>query len=146
MSRVLIAISVCALFPDCDRAEAGATFVGWTDGKRYTVIVTDDRLKKTASWDTKESNPPLSARDAMKHAVALEKTLLKESGNKTWELESLALTPNEQGSGVEKWYWVAHFSVRKELTASSGPPPDIYIVVLMDGTVIKPIIAEAPRC
>jgi hypothetical protein len=130
MAQVVTALVILALCDQCHCAKAGATYVGWADGKRYTVTITNERLNSTPSWRPEADNPPLSARKAMEISMAFKKDLLRNSPNKTWRLESLALAANEQGSSKERWYWVAYFGVQRELSAGGGGRTDLYVVVL----------------
>jgi len=106
-------------------------------GKVYTVTITEEALKKSPAWKSDE-NPPLSAKKAINLAAAMKDTLVKDSDDHAWGLESASLKPF-----LDKWYWQISYETRVMArgiggSGSSGPPTLLHLVVLMDGTVVKP--------
>ena len=67
----------------------------------------------------------------------MKDSLVKDSDDyKRW-LEDAALTPDHG-----KWYWVIRYEARVRRGGSTGQPPYLRLVVLMDGTVIKPVVRD----
>ena len=117
-------------------AHADARYLtGHAFEKSYIVSFSSDDLKKTPAWDPSADNPPLSARKALKLAIDYRKTLIPGHADLEWHLEYLGLC---QTGG--RWYWLAHF----EGFPKNGPGTlhDLYVVVLMDGTIVKPRIED----
>jgi hypothetical protein len=113
-------------------------FCGYAFGKSYNVAVTREALTKTPVWDeSRAENPPLSAQRALKLATEFRKTLIPDPAKWKWEMEYLGL---RQIYG--RWYWLAHFEALPTHAAFSGVAPDLYVAVLMDGTVVKPHVQD----
>jgi hypothetical protein len=141
-------VLVASLKADTDRpGQPGDTFVGHAfdvrKGKQifkvYGVTVTDETLKKSPSWKDDVDEPPLPARTAMKLAGEAKNALVKDTDQWAWKLESLGLRRRIPRSGPEKWYWLARYETQLLYGGLGGMPFDLYVVVLMDGTVLNPI-------
>lgn len=119
-------------------AGAGEPLEGWDSTNNFTLTVTDTDLRNTPSW-TGTGNPPLSARKAIRLLTPVKDSLVhKEKGFKPWRLESISL---KQGDHVpNKWYWLATYEawIEPQGGFGTGGPYTLYLVVLMDGRVIKP--------
>ena len=129
---------------DSDEAEV-AQLVGQAFGKKYIVTVTDAAIQKTPDWDDDAENPPVSAKKALKLATAMKDSLVKDSDKFKWEMRSLSLMEIEG-----KWLWTATFLAMKQGALSEPVPVSegeedlnhLSLAVLMDGTVIKPVIED----
>lgn len=128
---------------DSDEAEVAQLF-GQAFGKKYIVTVTDAAIQNTPDWDDDAENPPVSAKKAMKLATVMKDSLVKDSDKFKWEMRSLSLMEIK-----DKWLWVAHLQAMENGPLSSEPvaaseghkdPHYLSLVVLMDGSVIKPVI------
>jgi hypothetical protein len=117
-------------------------------GSKQAVIKLDYDTIRKRKWNTKSPNPPVSAREAIDKANAvweeIRKTddILKDQSN-IWELESLCLMPLDPGNpsnqeNKECWYWL----VRYQAFDLSGPPVELEIAILLDGTVVRPVLRE----
>jgi hypothetical protein len=123
-------------------AFAGEPLEGWDSTNTFTVTVTDADLRNTPSW-TGSGNPPLSARKATRLLTPVEESLVhKEKDFKPWRLSTLSLKQGEQTP--DQWYWVATYEAWYDGRApgGTGGPYTLYLVVLMDGRVIKPVVRK----
>jgi hypothetical protein len=98
--------------------------------------VTREQLLKAPAWPTQDDSPPLSPRQADALATAKFQKFVKEAtrlkDTKLFRRDSISLV--DMGDGLH-WVYVVSF----EWTgAIFGPPPQVRIMVLMDGTVIEP--------
>jgi hypothetical protein len=146
MRRAALAV-VLAVFV-VNATDAGAmdgyeTMAGYAFGKSYVITIRGEDLKKSPAWDQAAENPPLSARRALKLATEHQRALIPAPADWIWQLQYIGLRET-QG----KWYWLAHFEASQREAFGIGPPPDLYVAVLMDGTVVKPVVrdhrADAP--
>ena len=108
--------------------------------KGYIVNVTQAALDKAPVWKVDADTPPIPARTAMKLAAAMKGKLVKIPDGGRWELTSMLLVDARAG----QWYWQANYEWRRN-GASTGVPPYLRLVVLMDGTVIEPEAIEYKR-
>jgi hypothetical protein len=117
---------------------AGQDFSSYADGKRFRIVISSAQIAKAPEWKANEENPPLSARKATKLANALKERLVKDDDNYKWVLESVRLTPAEEG-----WFWMVVYESKKQRGGfSSGPKTDLRLAVLMDGTVPEPKVTK----
>jgi hypothetical protein len=116
-------------------------------GRSYTThlpgepdeLVADVRvedLEQAPPWRLEDENPPLSARDALKLAIA-ERDRLEavqpEQNRCKWWLEPVQLHP----AGQNRWYWVVTYCGFPP-GVDGGRPYELVIPVLMDGRTIAP--------
>jgi hypothetical protein len=138
MARVL-KIAICALVLDgtlrADYADRG--YHSYAFGKHYIVRVSPKDLKQSPSWKKDEENPPLSARKAIKLATKMKDSLVKDSKDFKWELQSAALEP----AGNDKWLWIVCYQAVFS-GASVSSVPHLRLAVLMDGKVVKPEVKD----
>jgi hypothetical protein len=120
--------------------EEKTVFVGREIGRTYTVSVTPRDLDKTPSWDRGKPDPPLSARQALKTATECRNRLVKDDLEWTWKLTSIGLRHRLSRESGQKWFWVAYFQAWPVRCCLEGSPPDLYVVVLMDGSVVTPVV------
>ena len=92
-------------------------------------------MKNSPTWEDDAENPPLSARRAVKLANELKNFLVKDSEIWEWKYESASLL---QGLVVGKWYWLIQYKAHLKSGGLGGGQPNLSLVVLMDGTVVKP--------
>jgi hypothetical protein len=143
MLRFVIATSVLMSALQARGSAAQKTFVGTIGDRFFEETVRDEDLRGAPAWLEVAVNPPLSARAAIKAATAIKNSLVKDSGRFTWTLTSLSLRTLTSPPTSRSWYWVAHFYAVPNLRPGEGLGgglDDLYIVVLMNGTALKPII------
>jgi hypothetical protein len=136
MSRFFAAAFLIALLSPL--VHASPTFVSYAFGKQYAVTISREALENSPAWKDDVDNPPLSARKAIKLAEELKNALVKDSKEYKWKLVSAELHPGD------KWFWLINYEAKFQLGDSSGIPNNLRLVVLMDGTVIKPEVANWP--
>ena len=109
-------------------------------GHEYRVTVTEETLRTSPAWKDTADDPPLSARKAMKLANEKKLTFVKDFKDWKWDLSAARLKRSPDG----KWFWVVEYESHPADpdVAFSGMPPDLSIVVLMDGTVIVPKLVK----
>ena len=136
---VIIAAACVFLSPSLARA-GDVYFFSYldTNGKWFddaALVITDEALTRTPAWKPASGDPPLSAREAIRRAeISKRKFIADLNEQQKWNLFSAALVPAEpRDSG--RWYWLVTYEIRDNGT---GPPPQLRIGVLMDGTVVEP--------
>ncbi|WP_254507973.1 hypothetical protein [Anatilimnocola floriformis] len=107
--------------------------------KVYLVTISAEDVERSPAWSDDAENPPISARKALQLALAMKNSLVKDQDNFKWQLKSAELTPTFDRPG--KWYWLVTYEAIFQ-GGSTGMPPHLRLVVLMDGTVIKPVIKD----
>jgi hypothetical protein len=105
-------------------------------GKSYVSRITGAHFARSPKWEDDAENPPLSAKKARDLAEKMKDSLVKDSKKWKWHLPSLELCHM-----FARWFWVAKYHATFQ-GAYSGPPQTLYIVVMMDGTVIQPDVTE----
>jgi hypothetical protein len=108
--------------------------------KQYIVSITSETLEKSPTWKEDDENPPLPARKAIRLANKMKDSLVKDSKDYKWKLQSASLQPSDAG----KWYWLVHYDAEFQGAGSTGVPDHLRLVVLMDGTVVKPVTNARP--
>jgi hypothetical protein len=111
------------------------TTFSYANGKRFGVTVTEEALKKAPTWKAEADDPPLAARKAMKIADAAFARLLPEAKKDEFRLEYLILRTGP-GNG---WYWVAQY---RATGGGTGIPSALQVVILMDGSVVEPVVTN----
>ena len=117
------------------------TIYSYARGKQYIVGL--PRKPTGPRWEKRSLHPPLPAGSAISRAVNTAKQLLKDEENYAWGLTGAELTPWESKDGY--WYWTVSFEQNIVAGGSSGIPPHLRLMVLMDGTVVKPQQKKWPR-
>ncbi len=125
---------------------AGVRRYTYFPGKQCVLRLDDDVILQTLKWTGDTPNPPVSARTAIKKSGATKKALLKDDRDWFWGLASVALTPCNPGNpGNEEtrghWYWLVTYEAFPT-GGMTGPPPQLEVAILMDGTVVKPEIRD----
>jgi hypothetical protein len=110
-------------------------------GKVYQVAVTRAALDKTPVWKEDADNPPLPARKAIKLADEARARLFKDTDEWEWHRESMGL----RDAGGGRWYWSVRYRAYYKDIVYIIRLPEIHLVVLMDGTVVEPTVAEGKR-
>ena len=83
------------------------------------------------------TQPPLSAADALGNAKTFVAEI-KPERNHFWQLQELSL------ADVHGWLWKARFQLEYK-GGSTGPPYYMDCYILMDGTVVKPIVTREQK-
>jgi hypothetical protein len=128
---VLIAVLVISIRPVPGTAHS----VGSDDGLVYHASVPPAAMKRTPAWANGQV-PPLSPLKAMLRADAKRAELVRDSADYKWELEKAALHP---ALGGDRWYYEITYFAQFQGVASTGHPPALRLIVLMDGTVPNPV-------
>jgi hypothetical protein len=138
-----VAVFVLTLMPTV----VGEKEIAWfsqADSRQFVVTITNQMIENSPVWADDDENPPLSARDAIKRANEIKNKLVQDSEMFKWKLASASLTPAKEKS--KKWYWLIYYKAEFQGINRAGYPDDLRLVVLMDGTVISPVIkAHAPK-
>jgi hypothetical protein len=119
---------------------------GYT-GNTVSTVIPHEKLAKSPSWKMQSDTPPLPAGKAIRLANLARAKLVKDSKRCRWVLATAAV------EWLDPWRWAADplmrekcwWSVRYEYRVREGGQTGvgyIYIVVLMDGTVIVPKASE----
>jgi len=111
MRRFSLGLAFAVMIPSLSARDSNAgqtEFVGWDvvpkTGlcKHFVVTVTDERLKRTPSWERQNENPPLSARSALKIADDFRKISFKDPPGWKWDFVSLSLRHNGSSTASGK--------------------------------------------
>lgn len=116
--------------------DMGGTMVSTLEyGKRYDVQ--PPKPVRGPRWENGKSNPPLSVSEAIKLASKSAKGIVKERDRLAWGLTGATLVPWDSANGY--WYWRVKFEQRLNAPGGfSGPTPTLFVIVLMDGSVVVP--------
>jgi hypothetical protein len=118
-------------------AIADASFDAYYDGNRYEYAVTHSMVSKAPHWSPDVSpNPALSAAAALVKGRACINEVPTKSGM-TWELRELAL-----GQAAGGRIWIARYRLVLKDQPMTGYWPTLFCPILMDGTVVKPIVTK----
>jgi hypothetical protein len=107
-------------------------------GKVFTFKFTREQLLKTPVWKLQDDFPPLSPRKAEKAATAKFQKLIKNA--KDWNCDGIALENPFMDEG-NRWIYLVVFS--PPIALNFVESDSIQIIVLMDGTVVEPIVTDA---
>jgi hypothetical protein len=119
--------------PDCGDHPVMTTTKA--DGTTIGVVIKDEQLKKSPTWNIESGEPPLSISKAV--------TAAKAWGKRTYtryddvRIQSISLSAIGCTSVKDKWYYMVHFSPIIDGNAVFGG--GYFAAVLMDGTVVGPI-------
>ena len=105
--------------------------------KIYRFTITDEELKNYPLWFPDQDTPPLAPRKAVSSAREVLKTLVRDADK--WKLQEIGLVPI--GSGESKWVYTVQFHPPLPPEGIDGRIPNLKLVVLMNGTAVKPKIA-----
>ena len=109
--------------------------------KVYHTVIRESDMKKAPKWRMDAENPPVSARKAISLAAELRKSLIPDSKSYHWRVDHAQLNPYWL---PERWYWEVEFEAdRTDVSNETGLAPIFRAVILMDGTVVKPIVTTA---
>ena len=135
-----LAIFVAVLFVS-RTANAQMKLYSYAFKKQYVSTVTWEQISAAPAWKQDEENPPVSARKAIRLATKVKDSLVKDDEHFGWRMRSVEL--HEWGG--DYWYWVATYeAILQGGRASSGQPSQIRLIVLMDGTAVKPAVNPWP--
>ena len=107
-------------------------------GKLYTATATRAALDRAPVWKDDADNPPLSARKAIKLADEARGRQFKDSDEWEWYRQSVELC--DAGGG--RWYWAVRYRAYYKDIVFLLSLPEIYLLVLMDGTVVEPTVFD----
>lgn len=115
-------------------------------GKQGVLRLNDDAMLQSPKWTLNTPNPPVSAKTAIEKGGMIKRQLLKDNHDWIWGLASVALTPfNAENPGDEEtprcWYWLVTYEAFPT-GGMTGPPSQLEVAVLMDGTVVRPEIRD----
>jgi hypothetical protein len=132
LSLVLFAAGTLSILAE------SAEFSCYYRDNRYKFTITEEQQDKCPKWDSgREENPPLSPAQALKQAKKYI-ARIETAKDYAWEFEELSLLD------VSGWLW----RTRYRLTFRggwTGPPVYMDCYILMDGTVIKPVVTPHRR-
>jgi hypothetical protein len=120
--------------------------------KLYEFQITEQQLASAPPWNpATEPNPPLPAAAALRkvqRSVSRPPFPFAGSDFYYWVLENLSLIPLRSLwvplDQEQHWAWSARYRLRQR-SFMSGAWPHIDCWVLMDGTVIQPLVEPFPR-
>jgi hypothetical protein len=108
--------------------------------------ITDDAMAACPAWDANSDNPPVSAKQAMQVARTVKESLVQDTDEWEWALESASLrqfaAKRQQAAEsprVKKWYWVVVYRAGIKQGGLAGGAPYLEIPVLMDGRAVTPV-------
>lgn len=114
------------------------SYCSFDSGKAFESVITAEMLEHTPAWNDSNPNPPLSVRKAMQLADELRGKLVHDTEEGEWARVAMEL----RSATDDHWYWLARYEFEMDMT---GPPLDLIILVLMDGTVVTPRVYPERR-
>lgn len=139
---IAFAVVLLTLLPcRADENSEHSSFNSYAFGKRYKTTVTRKALVASPVWRDDADNPPLSARKAIKLADALRATLVKDTEDYAWKRESAEIIFVEH---PDRCFWRVHYEAHVKVGSSTGMPPALDLFVLMDGTILHPVVSKSP--
>src|SRR5438552_8232073 len=112
-----------------------ADFFCYHLGKSYKFSIDSERQKAVPKWDVKrQQNPPLSAASELERARRFI-SRIEPGRDRTWEIGETSLID------VYGWLWKVRFRLASPI-GWNGPPHYMDCYILMDGTMVKPVIAN----
>jgi hypothetical protein len=133
-----LTIAVAAL-TQAYEAPDGSKHVSHAFGKTYTSRANPEAVNQTPTWDEAEESPPVSPRRAIKLAGKMLRSTAKAPDGWKWEATNQRLFVR---GNLCLWH-VMYQAVPIEPEAGLLPPfHEITLIVLMDGTVVKPVVAD----
>jgi len=107
---------------------------GTADGKNYAFIVPEATLAETPEWLPEKQDPPLAIPQAI--AIANKAALTDHPKFEGLAPASVELRPASSVHSKNRWFYCIGFSPVLEGQIFWGN--EITVVLLMDGTVVKP--------
>jgi hypothetical protein len=104
-------------------------------GKQFAIAVPERALQKAPKWEKGASNPPLAARKAIDIANQAKVRLIPDDSKDPLLFKRASLVPL---SGT--WTWQVEYEAKDRGTR----PANLLLVVLMDGTLVEPIVSPDP--
>jgi hypothetical protein len=103
----------------------------------FVITVPPAVMNKTPAWVAGASEPPFPVLKALIRAESKQRELVKDSKGWKWELTNAHL----REASNDRWYYEVIFQAHDEVaTATTGHPPFLTLLVLMDGTVPEPVV------
>jgi hypothetical protein len=113
------------------------SFDAYYGGHRYEYVITHEMVEKAPHWSPMESpNPPISAAEALAKGDACIHQVPTRA-NESWKLRELAL-----GQASGGWIWVVRYQLIFNGQPMTGYWPTLFCPILMDGTVVNPVITK----
>lgn len=139
MRTACIFVMIHCLSVICHAANAGdVVYCSYAFGKKYEVTLSKDAVERTPVWRDDAENPPLSARKAIKLADALRTKLVQDGKKYKWKRKSAAI---QFLPASNQCVWEVDYEPEFQIDFS-GIPPELHLFVLMDGTVVQPVISD----
>ncbi len=140
---VAFTLLLSVVAPSFGKDGSAYTFCSYAFGKRYTSEFAYEQLAKSPSWNMgRADSPPLPVGKAIRLANVQKERLVKDSKRYKWYLEVVSLNHlgwlAENSDLSEKWWWSVTYEAHQREGGSTGPPEQLIVIVLMDGTVIVP--------
>jgi hypothetical protein len=141
MTTLTLAVAVCLVAQTgLQETQEPEAEINWSSepgpDTYYTSRLTLARLEATPKWKAEEENPPVSARKAIAVAEAILKELQPYGPDAKFEAPTLKLRECRGD-----WFWVVYYSPNDWRRFQSSFP----IVVLMDGSVVRPERSTPPQ-
>jgi hypothetical protein len=105
-----------------------------TEDDELYAAIRNETLANSPAWEGNAENPPISAKRAIQLASAIKESLVRDTEDWEWRLESAALKTHG-----DKWYWLIRYQAHSKTgAAATRSDPHLVLPVLMDGSAIKP--------
>jgi hypothetical protein len=133
-------VSILTLLATPGGVERGTIQVAGIDGdKVYYTSVSPERILRTPGWKDDSKEPPLSPLKALNLAETERRILIRDLDLEGWELESASL---KRAHGDHWYYEVGFRGLNKPVDTTTGHRPSLVVLVLMDGTVVEPVVLD----
>ena len=110
-------------------------------GKTYTTYVKGDLVTGSLAWEEKDDCPPISPRKAIRAADKMCKSIVDTPDGWRWKVGSLNLFLGGENGG--HCFWCVDYQA-VPVEPKEGPIEihQLILVILMDGTAIKPTVSD----
>jgi hypothetical protein len=102
--------------------------------KTFVNELSAERFAAMPDWDEEDDNPPISARTALRLARRMRDSVIEIPDGFVWDRGSLTIVRT-----TKHCFWLVNFKASKP---RDNGKHRLSIVVLMDGTVVKPVVAD----
>jgi hypothetical protein len=112
---------------------------GLVDGRNFDYVVTNDAMAKVPEWMPDKQDPPLK----ISRAIELAKQAAKGDHSDFTDLllESIQMRPSSSADHQDRWFYIV--GMYPFVGGKLSVHTEVTVVILMDGTVVKP--TEKPR-
>jgi len=137
MAKLPLVVSLVVFFQVANAMDMAVRTSTREDGTRVALYLPDDKIAQTPKWDPEIAPPPFTIAEA----IAAAKAWATEEYHQFDKVEVRQIEINDLGFRRKgSWYYIISLvGYIKGMPLFGG---DLYVAVLMDGTVVPPRIEQ----